>query len=110
MAEVGEQLETDYQLYEFPTDDSLSTSTVSAALSSPFSLVSVTDNSTRVLVDKALLSRIELLEAENKNLKSKLSKMSRKTFTVDDVAGNEELVNRVCTLITGRVMDQMIYI
>jgi len=31
---------------------------------------------TRVLVDKALLSRIELLEAENKDLKSKLSKVA----------------------------------
>ena len=69
VAEVGEQLETDYQLHELPTDDSLSTSTSSGALSSPFSSVSVSDNSTRVLVDKALLLRIELLEAENKELK-----------------------------------------
>ena len=92
VAEVGEQLETDYQLYELSTDDSLSTSTSSAVLSSPFSSVSVSDNSTRVLVDKALLSRIELLEAENKDLKSKLSKMSRKTFSVEDVAGNDDLV------------------
>ena len=49
----------------------------SGALSSPFSSVSASDNSTRVLVDKALLARIELLEAENKDLKSKLSMMSR---------------------------------
>ena len=72
VAEVGEQLETDYQLHELPTDDSLSTSTSSGALSSS---VSVSGNSTRVLVDKALLSRIELLEAQNKELKSKLSKI-----------------------------------
>ena len=91
VAEVGEQLETDYQLHELPTDDSLSTSTSSGALSSPFSSVSVSDKSTRVLVDKALLSRIELLEAENKELKSKLSKISRKT-SVGDVAGNDDLV------------------
>ena len=92
VAEVGEQLETDYLLYELPTDDSLSTATSSGALSSPFSSVSASDNSTRVLVDKALLSRIELLEAENKDLKFKLSKMSRKTFSVEDVAGNDDLV------------------
>ena len=94
VAEVGEQLETDYQLHELPTDDSLSTATSSgvlSSLSSPFSSVSVVDNSTRVLVDKALLSRIELLEAENKDLKSKLSKLSKKT-SVEDVAGNDELV------------------
>lgn len=92
VAEAGEQLETDYQLHELPTDDSLSTSTSSRVLSSPFSSVSVSDNTTRVLVDKALLSRIELLEAENKDLKSKLSKMSRKTFSVEDVAANDDLV------------------
>lgn len=89
VAEVGEQLETDYQLYELPTDDGLSTSTSSGALSSTFSSESVSDNSTRVLVDKALLSRIELLEAENKDLKSRA--MSRKT-SVEDVAGNDDLV------------------
>ena len=88
VAEVGEQLETDYQLHELPTDDSFSTST---ALSSPFFSVSVSDNSTQVLVDRALLSRIELLEAEKKHLKSKLSKMSR-TMSVEDVAGNDDLV------------------
>lgn len=88
VAEVGEQLQTDYQLYELPTDDSLSTSAPSAVHCS----VSDTDNSTQVLVDKALLSRIELLEAENKDLKSKLSKMSRKAFSVEDVARNDDLV------------------
>ena len=73
VTQVGEQLETEYQLHELPTDHGLSTSTSSRALSSPFSSVSATDNSTRVLVDEALLLRIELLEAENKDLKSKLS-------------------------------------
>lgn len=92
VTQVGEQLETEYQLHELPTDDSLSTPTSSRALSSPFSSVSATDNSTRVLVDKALLSRIELLEAENKDLNSKLSKVARKTFSVEDVAGNDDLV------------------
>ena len=76
VTQVGEQLETEYQLHELSTNDSLSTPTSSRALSSPFSSVSATDNITRVLVDKALLSRIELLEAENKDLKSKLSKVA----------------------------------
>ena len=92
VTQVGEQLETEYQLHELPTDDSLSTPTSSRALCSPFSSVSATDNSTRVLVDKALLSRIELLEAENKDLKSKLSKVATKTFSVEDVAGNDDLM------------------
>ena len=71
VTQVGEQLETEYQLHELTTDDSLSTSTSIYTFSS-FSAVSATDNSTRVLVDKALLSRIELLKAENKDVKSKL--------------------------------------
>ena len=92
VTKVGEQLETEYQLHELPTDDSLSTSKSSSTLSSSFSSVSATDNSTEVLVDKALLSKIELLEAENKDLKSKLSKVAKKTFSVEDVAGNDGLV------------------
>ena len=54
--------------------------------------MSAADRSTQVLVEKALLSRIELLEAENKDLKLKLSKPARKTFSVEDVAGNDDLV------------------
>ena len=54
--------------------------------------MSAPDSSTRVLVDKALISRIELLEAENKDLKLKLSEIARKTFSVEDVAGNDDLV------------------
>ena len=97
VAQVGEQLETEYQLHELPTDDSFSTATSTAApsscaLSSTFSSVSATDRSTAVLVEKALLSRTELLEAENNDLKLKLSKAVRKTFSVEDVAGNDDLV------------------
>ena len=89
VAQVVERLKTNYQLHELPTDDSFSVSTFSGALSSPFSSMSAPDSSTRVLVDKALILRIELLEAENKDLKSKLA---RKTFSVEDVAGNDDLV------------------
>ena len=54
VAEVREKLETDYQLYKLPTDDSLSTWTSSGALSSLSLSVSVSDNSTQLLVDRAL--------------------------------------------------------
>ena len=80
VAQVGEQLETEYQLNELPTNDSLTTATSSCALSSTFSSVSATDRGTNVLVEKALLCRIEFREAENKDLKLKLSKTARKTF------------------------------
>ena len=35
--------------------------------------------------------RIELLEEENKDLKLKLSKVARKSFSVEDVVGNNDL-------------------
>ena len=54
--------------------------------------MSATDRGTNVLVEKALLCRIEYLEAENKDLKLKLSTNARKTFSVEDVAGNDDLV------------------
>ena len=89
VTQVGEQLETKYEVHELPTDDILSTS--SHALPS-FSSMSATNDGTKVVVDKALLLRIELLEAENKDLKSNLSKVETKSFSVEDVARNDDLV------------------
>ena len=51
VAQVGEQLETEYQLHELPTDDSFSTATSTEAgtvLSSSFTSVSAADRSTQV--------------------------------------------------------------
>ena len=94
VAQTGEQLETEYQLHELPTDDSFSITSVDTAtvLSSTLTSVSAAGTSAQVLVEKALLSRIEFLEAENKDLKLKLSKPEKKTFSVEGVAGNDDLV------------------
>ena len=98
VAQPGEQLETEYQLHELPTDDSFSIMSADTAtiLSSTLTSVSAAGTSAQVLVEKALLSRIEFLEAENKDLKLKLSKPEKKTFSVEDVAGNDDLVYRGC--------------
>ena len=53
--------------------------------------MSATDYSTQVLVDRALLSRINFLMHKKKHFKSKLLKMSR-TMSAEDGAGNDDLV------------------
>ena len=90
---IGEQLESNYQVHELPTDDSMSMSTASVSTVSPFSSVSKynSDSDTNVLVNKALLSRIEYLEAENKKLKVQ-PRVERTTLRVEDIAGDDSLV------------------
>ena len=75
VARIGEQLDTSFQVHELPTDDSISVSSAFASTVSPFSSVSKgnSNSDASVLVSKALLSRIEYLEAENKSLRSKKS-------------------------------------
>ena len=88
-AAVGEQLCTEYQVHELPSDsgdclsDSFSTSIsglpsdISSQFDSASMLMLSTDQSNaEVLVNTALLARIELLEAEDKVLKSKQVKTS----------------------------------
>ena len=86
--------ETEYELHEHTTDDSFSTTSAEAAtvLSSTLSSVSAAGMSEQVLVEKALLARIEFLEVDNKDLKLKLSKPAKRTLSVEDVAGNDNLV------------------
>ena len=61
---------------------------------SPLSFVSK-DNSnsdTSVLVSKALLSRIEYLEAENKSLRSKSQTVENAPFCVECIANDDKLI------------------
>lgn len=85
IAEVGEALESDYQLHELPTDGNLQeeTSTVTADTEGTVSLVSA-----------ALLARIDLLESENRTLTEKLQVAvnKRALFRIEDIAGNDKLV------------------
>lgn len=66
VARIGKQLNTSFQVHEQPTDDSISVSSISASTVSPFSSVSKgnSNSDTKVLVSKALLSRIEYLEPD----------------------------------------------
>ena len=63
-ATVGEQLLSDYQVHELPVDDESDSSSL------PAGLQSCSHPQTEVLVNIALLARVEYLEAENARLKN----------------------------------------
>lgn len=92
VARIGEQLQSDFQVHELPTDDSMSVLSASASTASPFSKNN-SGSDTNVLVSKALLSRIEYLQAENKSLKRKSQSVVENTpFRVECIAGDDKLV------------------
>ena len=106
---VGDQLCTDYQVYELPSEtgdglsDSFSTSAsgilsdISSHIdSASTSMLSAGPLNTEVLVNKALLARIESLETENHLLKSNQAKPPTK-FCLEQIKNDDKLF----TLYTG---------
>lgn len=102
---VGEQPCADYQVYELPSDsgdvlsDSFSTSAsgilsdISSYVDSASTLVlSAGPSNTEVLVNKALLDRIESLELQNHLLKSNQAKSSTK-LCLDQIKNDDKLFN-----------------
>ena len=84
-AAVGEPLDSDYQMYELPSDSSELISQESAT---------TTSQSTEVVINKALLARIEALEAENHSLKRQLkeSTVKRQYFKIEHIRHDDKLV------------------
>ena len=68
IASVGEQLKTSYQVHELPSDDGGKSDTASTSV-----LMGGPSQSTEVLVNTALLARIESLEVENSRLKTSIN-------------------------------------
>ena len=81
-AAVGEQLESDYNVYELPSDDSGPSTSRTAKFNA------------EVLVDKALLAQTESLEAENMRLKKKLKEATAKSqhFRIQNIYDKDNLV------------------
>ena len=84
VANVGEQLDSDYQVHDLPTGDDISESSVTATPSC----------STELVVNAALLARIETLERDNRVLTNKLQVAmdQRGMFSIEQIAGNDKLI------------------
>ena len=81
------------------TTHSISVSSASASLISPFSSVSKDNSSsdTSVLVSNALLSSIEYLEAENKSLGNRSQAVEKTPFRVKCIGGDDKLYTGFAT-------------
>ena len=94
---VGEQLCPDYVVHELPTDtgDSLSETHCDSAVPSEVLSQSkqseASPSSTEVLVSNALLARIEVLEAENAQLKANLAAKTPEHFRIEQIQHNDKL-------------------
>ena len=85
-APVGEQLETNYQVHELPSESDAMSDCPSSSIQS----LEVPSKNTEVLVNTALLARIESLEAENRHLKA--SPQGSQPFRIEQIQGNDHLV------------------
>lgn len=72
--------------------EALSSSELSFDTSSISSSITA-QNDTEVIINKALVARIEVLEAENKSFKNKLTDKSIAHFRLEDIAGNDSLIH-----------------
>lgn len=91
---IGEPLQSDYQMHELPTSDG------GQEASCPHPDIN------EVVVNTALLARIEALESQNCVLTEKLQVAveHKSVFGIDNIAGNDKLVN----LYTGFPSDDIL--
>lgn len=95
---IGQQLETNYKVHELPSEgDSMSDCPSSACLSSSVhdsssTVYHASSQAAEVLVNTALLARIESLEAENHSLKHSCNSSSSQLFRIEQIQENDQLV------------------
>lgn len=80
-ATIGSPLLSDYSVYELSTDDQTGPSCSTPQLSS----------SDTQVINRALLARIELLEAQNAQLKAETRQQVRPHFRMEDVQNDDKL-------------------
>ena len=79
--EIGEQLDCDYGVHELP----------GLAIGDELVKKIASTNNAEVVVNAALIARIDVLESEIRSLRDGVQK-ERKGFRLDDIAGNDKLV------------------
>lgn len=85
---IGEQLLSDYSVYELPSE----CSSESALNTSGVSISHRDEDSANVIVSTALLARIEALESSNRQLNIQLSGQ-KKDFRLEHISHGDSLVH-----------------
>ena len=97
VADVGEQLDSDYQVHDLPTSDDISESSITATPSC----------STELVVNAALLARIETLERDNRVLTNKLQ-VAMDQRALSKLLGMTSLLN--CTRAFRHMISYYIFL
>ncbi len=88
------QLHSSYSSYSSPVPISqFSSPELFSDLSSMSSSVSTRQSETSVVINTALVARIEALEAENKMMKNHLCSQKTKHFRLEDIRDNDKLIH-----------------
>lgn len=102
VASIGEQLQQDYHVLELPDSEDV-TIPESPPVLPPCDPASTSTSS--VLVNTALLARIEVLEAEKKQLETKVSGMTRAYFRIEDIKHDDALVRFYTGFVSFYVLN-----
>jgi len=99
IAPIGEQLQQDYHVHELPDSEEVTTPEPQPPCDS------VPAGTSSVLVNNALLARIEVLEAEKKQLETKVAGMTRVYFRIEDIKHDDALVRFYTRFVSFFVLN-----
>jgi len=99
IAPIGEQLQQDYHVHELPDSEEVTTPEPQPPCDS------APAGTSSVLVNTALLARIEVLEAEKKQLETKVAGMTRVYFRIEDIKHDDALVRSYSGFVSFFVLN-----